>query len=270
VRRVLLIAGLSALLVFPAAADWLVLRDGSRVETAGPWKTKGRQVIFTRPGGSLSALRLADVDLEASADATAASKVAAAEAAAGESAAGEAEPRRRVSVMVLTDEDIRPAEEALEESEAGAEEADAEESETEEGEQAESEAESAASEPVVLVSWESRDSQNFDGLEIIGSVRNTGDDIAASLSVKIQVKDEDGNPLKDTEAFLQEPSLGPGQSTTFRALLTGVYVLAADPSFELSSDGFSISGPSSSDDDSDETGNRELESDPDSVELGEN
>lgn len=266
-RRVLGVAGLSALLVFPAAADWLVLRDGSRVETAGPWKTKGRQVIFTRAGGSLSALRLADVDLEASAEATAASEVAAAEAAAGESAAGEAKPRRRASVMVLTDEDIRSADEASDDLESEAEESEAEETDgeetgAEEGKKTQTEA--AASEPVVLVSWESRDSQNFDGLEIIGSVRNTGDDIAASLSVKIRVQDEDGNPLKDTEAFLQEPSLGPGQSTTFRALLTDVYVLPSDPSFELSSDGFSISGPSRSDDDSDETGS------PDSVELGEN
>ena len=41
----LLAAGLFAA---PAAADWLVTRDGGRVETKGPWKVKGKLVVFTR------------------------------------------------------------------------------------------------------------------------------------------------------------------------------------------------------------------------------
>ncbi len=53
-----------------ATADLLVTRDGESIETRGPWKVKGRQVIFTDIRGVLSSLRFDDVDLEASEEAT--------------------------------------------------------------------------------------------------------------------------------------------------------------------------------------------------------
>ena len=40
-----------------AHADWLVTRDGARIETKGAWKVDGRRVVFTMPNGTLSALR---------------------------------------------------------------------------------------------------------------------------------------------------------------------------------------------------------------------
>ena len=54
-----------------AGADLLVLKDGTRIESRGAWQEKGRQVVFTDADGKLCALRLADVDLEASRAATA-------------------------------------------------------------------------------------------------------------------------------------------------------------------------------------------------------
>ncbi len=58
-------------LLAPAvAADWLVTQEGARVETKGPWKVKGRTVVFTSSKGRLSSMRLAEVDLDASAAAT--------------------------------------------------------------------------------------------------------------------------------------------------------------------------------------------------------
>ena len=51
-------------------ADVLVTRDGERIETRGPWTVKGKQVVFTAANGTLQALRLDDVDLEASEEAT--------------------------------------------------------------------------------------------------------------------------------------------------------------------------------------------------------
>lgn len=58
-------------LLAPAvAADWLVTQEGARVETKGPWKVKGRIVVFTSSKGRLSSMRLAEVDLAASAAAT--------------------------------------------------------------------------------------------------------------------------------------------------------------------------------------------------------
>ncbi|MEM6456639.1 MAG: glutaredoxin family protein [Acidobacteriota bacterium] len=62
----LLLSALSA----PIAADVLVLRDGTRVETEGPWEVDRRQVTFVDEHGRFSTLRLDDVDLEASRAAT--------------------------------------------------------------------------------------------------------------------------------------------------------------------------------------------------------
>ncbi|KAB2962235.1 MAG: hypothetical protein F9K16_09660, partial [Thermoanaerobaculia bacterium] len=55
----------------PAAADWLVMKDGSRLETRGAWKVDGRRVVFNLPNGTLSAIRADEIDLDASAAATA-------------------------------------------------------------------------------------------------------------------------------------------------------------------------------------------------------
>ena len=55
----------------PVAADWLITREGDRIETLGPWKVQGKRVVFTLPDGTLSSLRVADVDFPASEKATA-------------------------------------------------------------------------------------------------------------------------------------------------------------------------------------------------------
>ncbi|MFN7940062.1 MAG: hypothetical protein U0X73_00565 [Thermoanaerobaculia bacterium] len=59
----------------PLDADWLVLKDGNRIETSGPWREKGRQIVFTLPNGQLAALRATEVDLSASRAASAATPV---------------------------------------------------------------------------------------------------------------------------------------------------------------------------------------------------
>lgn len=66
----ILLAAVALLSAGAARADVLVMKDGARVETEGPWQVKGRQVIFTDTQGRLSTLRLSDVDLEASEEAT--------------------------------------------------------------------------------------------------------------------------------------------------------------------------------------------------------
>ena len=47
-------------------AEELVMKDGSRLTTKGPYQVKGRQVLFTNTQGQLVAMPLADVDLAAS------------------------------------------------------------------------------------------------------------------------------------------------------------------------------------------------------------
>lgn len=55
-------------LLLPGAArsDWLVFKDGKTTETKGPWKIKGRQVVFSSKLGVLQAVALAEVDVTAS------------------------------------------------------------------------------------------------------------------------------------------------------------------------------------------------------------
>ncbi len=113
-RRILTLSAVwlglvSAVLPPAAVADLLVTRDGETVETQGPWKVKGRMVVFTDAAGTLSSLRLDDLDLDASHAAT----QRAAESAAGKPAqrdAAEAEPaKRKQAVLSLTNRDVARA-----------------------------------------------------------------------------------------------------------------------------------------------------------------
>ncbi|MEO1367556.1 MAG: hypothetical protein AAFX50_10305, partial [Acidobacteriota bacterium] len=95
-----------ALTASPAPADWLVTKDGARIETKGPWKVDGRRVLFTQPNGTLSAMRASEIDFEASEAATAAASApAAAEAAPAAGKEPLPEP-----VLVLTNKDIAAGE----------------------------------------------------------------------------------------------------------------------------------------------------------------
>lgn len=66
-RRSFVAAGLlaSALAGVPASAEWLVLRDGARLEVKGTPRVEGRRVTFTTKQGTLAALPAAEVDLAA-------------------------------------------------------------------------------------------------------------------------------------------------------------------------------------------------------------
>ena len=74
--RFTLLLGLSLVLVAllaassPAAADWLVTRDGQRIETRGAWQMKGKAVIFTQKDGRIDQLPRDYIDFEASERAT--------------------------------------------------------------------------------------------------------------------------------------------------------------------------------------------------------
>ncbi len=247
-RMVVLSALAGALLAaLPAAGDWLVTRDGTRIEIAGTWQVKGSQVIFTLPGGRLSALRAADVDLEASAEETRRAASAADEAAAdetavaGETATNEAAPRGRAKrpvrpVRTFTNDNVGWASgvDQAEETDpdAAEEEAEVAEPDPEEAEPAE---------PVELVSWHSL--EDGDGLQIRGTLRNTGAGIAADIRLTLTVPGDEDEPTFETRAFLDASALAPGASTGFRALLPGIFALPEDPSFTIRSEGFTIGAP---------------------------
>ena len=228
----------ASLLASPAASDWLVTRDGSRIETLGPWQVKGSQVVFTLPGGRLSALRAADVDLEASGLATR----AAASAAEAAEAAAEPAPRTRSRrpVRAFTNDNLTRRPDAGPEGDPVAAEDDPEVAE------AEPEAGDSAAdpdhEPVEIVSWESR--EDADGLEIVGTLRNTGADFAAAIQLAVTVAGDEDEPPYSTRAFLESSALAPGARTDFRALLPGIFFLPEDPSFSIRSQGFTVAAPS--------------------------
>ncbi len=101
-RNHLVFCWIAAFGIFAAAshADWLVTLAGERVETQGSWQVKGRMVVFNQPDGTLSSMRLSEVDLDASREATA----SAAEAAA--QPADQAPPPPKRPARVITTDDV--------------------------------------------------------------------------------------------------------------------------------------------------------------------
>ena len=51
---------------WPAAADWLVTREGEQIQTRGPWRIEGQLVVFTLANGTLVSYPLVEVNLRAS------------------------------------------------------------------------------------------------------------------------------------------------------------------------------------------------------------
>ncbi|HEV2845203.1 MAG TPA: FxLYD domain-containing protein, partial [Thermoanaerobaculia bacterium] len=170
--------GLLAVLLMaaaPAQADWLVTRDGGRVETKGIWKVKGKLVVFTQADGALSSLRLSEVDLEASRKATEDSKVKAEKPPAPEP------PKKKLAV--LTDADFKKA--------------------TPQGSTAPPKAEEGQAAPPGLVSvssWKRAD--QGDGLQIEGTLHNNTEDMVVNAAVEVQLYNEAGDRVGTAPALL--------------------------------------------------------------------
>lgn len=190
IATILALAGLAA----PLAADWLVTKDGARVETDGPWEIKGAVVLFTLPNGTLSSLRLSEVDLDASAEATY-------EAANPPPAKGE-EEKAKEPVLVLTNKDVSRARD-VPGAEAGGEEG------------------SGGGQAVVitdgfgLLDWELR--PRGDGLELMGTLVNNGEESVEGLRMVVALYNTEGLRFAETSAALTVTVLRPGAGTTFRA-----------------------------------------------------
>ncbi len=191
-----------------AAADWLVVRDGGRVETKGAWQIKGKLVVFTRTDGSLSSLKLAEVDLEASRKAT--------EAAEAETAAPPpAPPPPKKKLAVLTDKDFARKEPPAAEPAA------------ERGSEESKEEKDAGPTPTVSVaSWRQVERPTSDGLEIHGTLQNNTDRIAAGVAVEVQLFNETGERVGTAPGIPNTPSIQPRGTVEFRATFPGVFTFA--------------------------------------------
>jgi hypothetical protein len=202
------IAGVVGIAGRPAAADWLVTREGARVETKGAWTVKGKLVVFKAADGKLSSLRLADVDLDASRNAT--------EEAVAASAVADAETgkpaERKKSVRVITDKDVRQAAAPAA------------------GDPAASDASAPAgptSGPGVVVDTWKQDADSKDGHVVInGSLQNASGATAAELQLKVMLFDENGSILATSQAALESTSLPPGRKAVFRADFPGFFSFA--------------------------------------------
>lgn len=207
----------------PAAADWLVIRSGERLETRGAWELRGAQVVFTTPAGRLASIRATEIDLEASRALTASPPSA-------EAAAPEPEAPRPVA-LVLTDADvghIRPS---------GSPVVEAEGEPTESGD-AESERVPATPQ-VEILDWQERVDADRNVLVVTGQVANRGESLVTDIRLEVRLVDSGGTVRESRSATTGSSVLRPGERAEFTAVFPGSPGFASID-FDLKSRGFRV------------------------------
>lgn len=202
---------LAALAAAPAAADWLVLADGSRIETRGPWEVRGGLVVFTLPNGTLSSLRGTEVDLEASRSATEA-------ALRPPEPPPPAAPKPKAKV-VLTEADLPPVTRPAEEETAAAD-----------GEKPTAIGGSAPAgqdERVRIVDWNAATPDDFDGTVITGRLRNVGDHLLTQVMMEVNVYNAGGVLIGRTSAQIEPGPVAPDRVVGFEARFPNLFDVSA-------------------------------------------
>jgi hypothetical protein len=205
---ILLILAALAGVAGPARADWLVTREGARIETRGAWNVKGKLVVFHTAAGKLSSLRVAEVDLDASRRVT--------EEAVAAEAQADAEPEkpaeRRKPVRVITDKDVRQASPAPAPAP---------------GYQPEAAAPGTTSGPVLLVeAWNQARDPEKDHVLINGMLQNTSGSTATDVKLKVLLFDETGTLIATSQAAIDKGALPPGERAAFKAEFPGYFSFA--------------------------------------------
>ena len=208
--KLALALALLALPALPAGADWLVTREGARVETKGAWTVKGKLVVFHTAAGKLSSLRVAEVDLDASRRATEEAVAAQAQAAAE----SEKVPQRKKSVRVITDKDFQRAGQPETE---GTAETDG---------QAAPAAGPASGPGLVVEGWNQERDPAEDHVVITGTLQNASSAASADTKLKILIFDETGTLIASSQAALVRSALPPGETTEFKADFPGYFSFA--------------------------------------------
>lgn len=184
-----------------ARADWLVTRTGERIETAGAWQLKGAVVVFTAPSGTLSSIRLSEVDLEASRAETERAK---------NPPPPPPPPPAKKSVLVLTDADVKPAKPP--------------EPPPAQGQPAVTATPNTA---LTVMEWREMDETDALDVQLLGTLNNTAREASGEISLGVKLVDRAGKVLAQTDALLTSDALGPGQTTNFRAVFPGVYAYSS-------------------------------------------
>jgi len=192
-------------LLAPAvSADWLVTKEGARIETKGPWKVKGAVVVFTLPNGTLSSMRLRELDLDQSALVTAEANQPPEE----EEAAGEEEPQKSV-VAEFTNENIRRA--APQAASGGSPEQDGEDGGTEELPRP------VVTPPYEVLAWNIVPRADIEGIEVRGTLRNGGEETIANVSIVLRLVTPDNAFVDERRGNLQSTLLRAQAATNFSA-----------------------------------------------------
>jgi hypothetical protein len=220
----------------PAAADWLQMRDGSRIQTKGAWQVRGAQIAFTLPNGTLAAVRAADVDLEASERLTA-------EARAPKPAPAATPTARREPVLVLTDEDLAPAPRAPAPTAPVAASPTPPDGAPAPAPAATPAPTGDAAAGLEVLTWSSEYNLDANASVLSGTVRNTGTTLAYDLGVVVSTFDADGELLTRSDAQVSPPGLAPGRTGTFRVSFPGSMRIER-AEFALSAKRASINAPS--------------------------
>lgn len=203
VVRLLLVLPIVLLLAPAVRADWLVTKEGARVETKGPWKVKGAIVVFTLPNGTLSSMRVREVDLDQSALVTAEANKP------PEEAAKEDEAPPKPVVAELTNENIRRADVPAASGEGG-------EAEGEGGAAALPRA--VATPPYEVLAWNVVDRPDVEGIEVRGTLRNGGEETFANVSMVVRLLTSDGVFVEERRGNLQSMLLRAQAATNFSAV----------------------------------------------------
>lgn len=188
----------------PLEADWLVMKDGSRVETRAAWRVEGPTVVFEMPDGTLASIKADEVDLPASEQAT-----LSADREATQPSTAETPETKQKAVFVLTDADVgHPKSENAAPDQQTAEPS--------------SQPTSSAGE-VSVPSWNTSDLPDGKGLRIVGQARNSTPSVATDLSVTVLAYDSTDELIESVPAALGARAVGPNQATSFSADLVGVF-----------------------------------------------
>ena len=204
----------------PVAADWLVTKDGARIETRGPWKVDGRRVLFTLPNGTLSAIRSDEIDLDQSA-------VVTTEAKTPPAVRVPKEPVKKEPVLRLTEKDIPPS--PVFDAEG-------------EGENGSKEKAEDPTSALEVISWEKTEMSSGDGVEIFGTIRNNGKNMIVSPALLVAVYDADGGLLATNSGVVNSPQIAAGKTANFKVDFTG-FVDFASAKFDAQGRGYKQNSP---------------------------
>ena len=207
-----------------ARADRLVTRDGSIIETRGPWEVRGKLVVFKLADGTLASLRLSEADLEASAELARAAEERARQASRQAAEPPAAKPE---AAMVLTDMDVAHV--------------DGEEPESEGGPDDEPPAGQSpvagSGRGVQVVQWSQESDADAGTVELKGVVQNLGSSITTNLSVNVLFYDQAGGLLAAREAPLDGVVLRPAARQEFSVPLPHTLVYD-EVKFQVTGRGF--------------------------------